>query len=405
MAATTSNVALNQYDVAVSGGTTPSNLFIRDVPDWTKLLRRTDVPLLKAIGGLSGSAPKVPMLKAEWGWGSPDPMADVLGAAITDTSGTTITATNGAYFQVGTIFRVDEEDFLVTNVSSNTLTVATRPFRGSTAATHLNGAPMYITGIAIAENASDPLSGITQGEVDYNYHEIIIFNWQLSERAKVTPTYESRNFAGDRFSQELKKKMNTTAPIYLERMLLDGLRSQGTSTVPSTMGGLRQPSYITTRTQVAGSAPLTETAFMDMAQTIYSLVGQDPMGKTIMLTPLVKRIVNSWYNDSRRSSSTDSKMSVKWDSIDTDFGTFTFLVNYQQEQIGRANQLYFLNLDDIKLRPYASSTGWSTGAIATNGWFDRGFLRADVTAIFQNPDARGQLYGFSTATADYPALA
>ena len=80
------------------------------------------------------------------------------------------------------------------------------------------------------------------------------------------------------------------------------------------------------------------------------LVGQDPMGKTIMLTPLVKRIVNSWYNDSRRSSSTDSKMSVKWDSIDTDFGTFTFLVNYQQEQIGRANQLYFLNLDDIELR-------------------------------------------------------
>ena len=120
MAATTSNVALNQYDVAVSGGTTPSNLFIRDVPDWTKLLRRTDVPLLKAIGGLSGSAPKVPMLKAEWGWGSPDPMADVLGAAITDTSGTTITATNGAYFQIGTIFRVDEEDFLVTNVSGAT---------------------------------------------------------------------------------------------------------------------------------------------------------------------------------------------------------------------------------------------------------------------------------------------
>lgn len=405
MAATVSNVALNQYDTGVSGGTTPANLFIRDVPDWTKVLKRTDTPLLKLIGGLTGSAPSVPMNKAEWGWGSPDPMEDTIAEDL-DNSETAVDVTNYSYWQVGDIFRIGEEDFLVTaKPGTPTLTVATRGFRGTSATTHTTGDTMHKIGIAIAENADDPLSPITQGEVDYNYHEIVIFNWQMSERAKVTPTYESRNFAGDRFKQELRKKMDVTAPIYLERMLIDGLRAQGTSSSPSTMGGLRQSSYITTRNQVAGTGPLTELAFMDTAQDLYDLVGLDKMAHTVMLGSLAKRIVNSWYNDSRRTSGTDTKIGVKFDTIQTDFGDFRFVINYQLDQLGRSDHIYFLNPDEIKMRPYASSTGWKTGALATQGWYDRGFLRADVTTIWQNPDARAELYGFSTNESDYAALA
>lgn len=406
MAETVSNVALNQHSVAVSGGTTPSDLFIRDVPDWTELLVRTDTPFLKLIGGVTSKAPSVPMLKAEWGWGSPDPMEATLAEDL-DNSETDVTVGSGegAYFQAGDVFRIAgaEEDIRVISVAGDVLTVE-RDYRGTTADTHSNGAAIYKIDIAIAENADDPLSPITQGEVDYNFHGIKVFGWQLSERAKVTPTYESRNFGGDRFKQELKKKMDRTAPIYLERALIEGLRYQGTSALPSSFGGLRQPSYITTRVALGGD-PLTERDFMDVAQTMYNLVGQDKMSHKVMLGSTAKLIVNSWYNDARRVSGTDEKIGVKFTTIETDFGDFTFYINYQLDRLGRGDHMFFINPEEIKLRPYASSTGWQTGMLATQGWYDRGFLRGDFTAIFENPDARAALTGFSITKSDYPSLA
>jgi hypothetical protein len=404
MAATTSNSALNQYAVATTGGLTPNDLFIRDVPDWIPLLKRVDTPFLKLIGGLSGGAPSIPMLKAEWGWGSPDPMEDILAEALDDNE-TAVDVTNGTYFQVGDIIRVESEHMLVGSIATNTLTV-TRGFRGTTAAAHNTALTIYKIGIAIAENANDPLSPITQGEVDYNYSEIVIFNWQMSERSKVTPTYESRNFSGNRFEQELKKKMNKTAPVYLERMLLEGLRFLGNgSGVPSTMGGLQQSSYITTRNTVAANGPLTELAFMETAQDLYDLVGMDTMSRVVLTGSLGKRIVNSWYNDYRRTSGSDTSITNHFDTINTDFGNFKFVVDYQLDRLGRSNEMYFLNPEQIKMRPYASSTGWKTGMLATDGWYDRGFLRADVTTIWENPDARAALTGWSTTLTDYPSLA
>jgi hypothetical protein len=66
-----------------------------------------------------------------------------LAAAITDTSGTSITVTSEASFPaVQFIISIDTEAMLVTNVATTTWTV-TRGYEGSTAATHLNGATIY----------------------------------------------------------------------------------------------------------------------------------------------------------------------------------------------------------------------------------------------------------------------
>lgn len=66
-----------------------------------------------------------------------------LSAAITSTSATTLTVTSGSTFPASGNFRilVDTELMLVTGVSSNTFTV-TRGIEGTTAATHLNLAPV-----------------------------------------------------------------------------------------------------------------------------------------------------------------------------------------------------------------------------------------------------------------------
>lgn len=81
-----------------------------------------------------------------------------LGAAITDTSGTSITVTSETSFPSAPfIISIDTECFLVSVVSGTTWTV-TRGYEGSTAATHLNGAAIFHD-ISAAE--ADVISSIT----------------------------------------------------------------------------------------------------------------------------------------------------------------------------------------------------------------------------------------------------
>src|SRR6185312_3292652 len=111
MAATTARGALTQYS-----GDTPSALFVRNVPDWTKKQKRTDTPFTKLIG--RGSPQSNPMLKREWGWGSPSPVVDVMNdASGINTTDTTITVTNGSYFAAGDLILIDDEIIRVVSIS------------------------------------------------------------------------------------------------------------------------------------------------------------------------------------------------------------------------------------------------------------------------------------------------
>lgn len=398
MAATTTNRALTQYVAD-----TVSGLFIRDVPDWTVKQRRTDTPFLNKIG--RADAPTVPMLKVEWGWGSPDPVADQINNTALTTTQTTFVVDNGAYFQIGHVIKVEAELMRVTGVSANTLTVV-RAYNGdlTTGDTHADDTPVYIVGITMTENADDPLSPVTQGELDFNYHSLVQMGWQFSDRARVTPTYESKGQSGDRWTQELRKKMRDTAPVLLERALLFQTRNLGSTTAASSFGGLSQSSFVSTRVSLS-SNPLTEYDLLENLNTAWNMVGGEMVGKTIFTSMFTKRVINSWYNGSRRSSPSDSKMSLTWDSIETDMGTFGIDVDYQFDSVtGEKDNLYLLNYDDFKLRPYASSTGWQTGKRATDGPYTFGFLRGDWTLIAQNPDSRVQLHTYSTTATDYPGL-
>lgn len=401
MAATTTNRALTQYS-----GDTPSSLFIRDVPDWTKKLRRDDTPFLKLIG--REPAPKNPMLKLEWGWGSIDPYTDTGLTGSINTVVTTIPVTNGGMFSVGDTILIDAEWMLVTSISSNNLTVATRPF-GGTNASHSSGATVYVGAPAIMENQATPLSPITQGEVDFNYYQQSEFSIQLSHRAAVTPTYETKNF-DDRVKAEMRKKMESTAPLRLENSLLFGPRNLGSTTSPSSFGGiLTTTTFNTTRTTITG--PLTENAVMTNLQTVYGLVGKSRMGLTAMAHPLVLRIISSWYNDSRRTTGTDETIKLQFTKIDTGtFGVITLYDNYMMTKSSTTgpvplDNLLFFNPEDIKLKPYSGDSGWSIEPLPQNGWFDLMALRGDFTMKAENPDSRLLLSGFSTTEADYPGLA
>jgi hypothetical protein len=397
VAATSTNRALTQYS-----GDTPSDLFIRDVPEWKDSIQRQDTPLYKNIGTLG--APDMPVHKAEFGWSAPDPVSDTLGAAINSAPAagtlTTITPTNIDYWSVGRIVQVDSEQMTVESIGASTVVVA-RGHAGTTTATHANAATADFLAPALKELEDDPLSPITQGQVDYNYNQIISFSWELSQWALVTPTYETRGKSGDRHDQELRKKMEFTAPLAIERQLLLGQRALGGTSARPSFGGLAQSSYISTRVSLS-SNPLTEYDLMQNLQTVWQLVGGDMMGKTIMVDMFTKRVINSWYNDTRRSGTNDSKMSNNWDTISTDMGDFDLMLNWQLN--GRA-KLYVLNFDHFKRRPYHSSTGWQRGKLATQGWYTHGFLRYAGTLLPSYCDSRLELNTYSTTATDYPGLA
>jgi hypothetical protein len=396
MAATVGSGQQSQYTVA-NGGTVPSDLHIRDVPDWIDKLQRTDVPLQKMFG--TAPAPSTPIHKAEWGWGSPDPYSTTITEAISGTGDLTITVADGTYFQIGDRFLIDSEELRCTGIAGNVLTV-TRGFAGTTAATHVDNSVVLIMGPAVVEGADDADSPFTQGEVDYNYPQIMSFTWSLSKRADVTPTYEHRN--GARASAELRKKMEATAPVRMELTYLLGQRAAGSGTSPSALGGLRQSSYITTRTNLS-SAIFTETDLMTAMQTVNNLVGGSLMPDTLVCSPFTKRVVSSWYNESRRSSPSDNKMDVRWNEIETDFGPVKIVGHYLMSTVANT-KAYLINPEDFKRRPYASSTGWNTGNYETQGWHTRGFLRSDTTLIAQRADARAEIYGYSVTAGDYAGL-
>jgi hypothetical protein len=399
MAATIAVGSRNAQSTGVSGGTIPSDLFIRDVPDWVDKLERRDVPLSKMIG--SEGAPSMPMNKAEWGWGSPDPYADTITEAIGTTDGTSITVANADYYQVTDVILIDSEELRVTavNTDTNVLTVV-RGHAGTTAATHLDNAAVYITGPAVVESADDADSPYTQGEVDHNFHRISTFTWSMSKRAEVTPTYEHRS--GQTFSAELRKKMEETAPLRFELMLLLSQRAQGTGSTPSQFGGLRQSSYITTRSDLS-DAILTETDLMSNLQTVHNLVGPSLMPDTLVCSPIVARIISSWYNETRRSSPSDNKMSVRWTEIDTWFGPMKVVPHYLMTTVAN-DKIYIADFNRFAKRPYASGTGWQTGEHSTQGWHRRGFLRGDYTVLAPYCDARLEIYNFDVTAASYSGI-
>lgn len=386
---------VNSYSTAVTGGTTPADLFIRDVPDFIPIIGRTDVSFIKTLG--TGKTGK--MLKMEYGSGDVAPRTVNLTAAVLDGVATGLTVDVASSLQVydmlyfpdnGEIARVTA----LPGTASPNVTVA-RGHGGTPAAAHASGLNVLIIAPAVPEGADTPYSPIAQGEVDWNTYQILEYSWVFTHRGRVVPTYEVQT---DRFKHEVKKKMEEAA-LDLNNLAIYGVRAlgDGSKTNPSTTAGVRQA---TTHNRFnLNAAPLTLATFMDMFQQIYLDVGQNNMAKTVFLNPFSKRIVNSFFNATRRTSGGDAKMSIKWDTVETDFGEIRFIIQYDWPK----GEAFAVNTEDCKRHAFEGGN-WSTGLMSTDGWYDRGFLRGDFGFSWQAPRRRGALVNFSTARADYPNI-
>jgi hypothetical protein len=395
MAATTYNRAVSQYS-----GDTPSDLFIRDVSKWPKLIKRNEFPLTSMIK--HGGPLEKRMNKVEWGISYLDPVNDTLGAAIADNTTTTVTPTNIGYYMVGHVLMfASGEEALVTAVGASTLTV-TRGIGGTTAAAQSNGTGLRIIGIAVKENAESPLGPITQGEIDYNYFQIFDEYVQFSHRARVTPTYEVQD---DRLTAEIQKKLSSTMPQHLENTLLWGSRALGSTTSPSLMGGVFQSSYNTSSSDLSG-AILTEYDFLEAVQKGFNQVGKNLVGKTVMAHPFYKRVFANWYNNIRQIGGDTKSITNVMDTFETDFGTFKFVHNHWMTSITDPTKpdgrMLVFDPEDYELIPYDSESKWGVWAVYEGGWYSRRAIRGDYGLRAMNPEKRVVLTNLSTTAGDYP---
>lgn len=380
---------INSYPQSVAGGTTVDDLFIRDVDDFIPLMKDTDAKFIRNITA-SGTVNK---LKYEFGEGDLPPREVKVTTAVTDGTETTIEVDHPEYIQQYDVLWVPETDeqMRVTDRPDSTVTV-TRGHGGSTADAIAVGTEIKILGPAVPEGADTPDSPSSQGNLDYNYPQIFEYSWSITHRGKVTPTYEIKS---DRFKWELKRKMKEAA-LDLNRTAIFGLRSpgDGTATNPSTTGGARQFAKAN-RVELTGE-PLELSHFLNALEMQYKDVGLSEMSKTFYGNVRSKRILNSFLNPLRRATTTDAKLNLTMDTIDTDFGEIKFVIDEEFPD----GELYSFNFKDIKRTTYEGGS-WKTGMFSTYGWYDRGFLRGDFGFVWAAPRRRCAIVGFSSNPADY----
>lgn len=395
---------------SISGSPTPAALFLQpNMIDWTKKVRLTDSPFLESIG--RGKAPAQPAVKLEWGVSYPDAISGQLNGAIATTGATAVVVDNAGYHSVGDVLYIESEAMRVIGVDEDTDTLTvTRGFGGTTAATHVDNMTYFILPSAIAENQLTPMGTITQGEKDYNYFKQTEYRIDLSHRAEVIPTQETLSLkVNDRLAAEVRKKMEDTIPDKWEYDLLFGPRSVGTTSTPSSSGGILTTSTFIGNTNTSLSGPLTWGQIMTELQETYVLVGKR-MGLTAMCHPTVCRIVSSFFEDTRRTSGSDERIKTYWKEFDTDFGVMRLVPNRKFQTTAASaldplSRILFYNSENVEVVPLSGDSGWSMEPIdVSDRWASAIAIRGDHTLKAKNPDTFTLIGGFSTTTSDYAGL-
>lgn len=113
------------------------------------------------------------------------PAIDVLTAAVTDTTTKSFTVADATIYPANTVVQIDAEAFRVKSGASTTVTTYNRGDRGTTAATHLNGATVLIRPGFLDAEILDAINAGIDSCFPYIYKEILD-----SSLTVATNTYE-----------------------------------------------------------------------------------------------------------------------------------------------------------------------------------------------------------------------
>ena len=231
------------------------------------MLNPDDLPLL---GGVNSDGfptiPRQPVDNTEFFWLEDEFLTPrtTLSSAYTTGVDTTVSvaAGSGERFAVGDALRIDDEVFVVTAVSNDTLTV-TGASAGTSGANHASGAEVIGIGTLLAEGSigDEQFTGRTKYS---NYTQIWTSKIQITRTAQRIPKYGIAN----ELARQTRKIMLAEG-VNMEQALLYGVKYQSGTTRAT--GGLAQ--FVTSNTNSTADW-LTVEAIEDAQQVAYDAGGQ-----------------------------------------------------------------------------------------------------------------------------------
>lgn len=309
-----------------------------------------------------------------------------------------VAAGHGQRFMLYDIWATPSGEYLlVTGISTDALTVATRGSIGGTAAAAIaaNAALTYITQ-AVPEHVDSPQAILVRGEETYNY--VQQFDFGITIPYLEDNSDNSYLVRGSSVYKYEMKKQAEEAKRSFERALIRGKRTIATTGgIPYTMGGLS--AFTTANVTTMAGAILTELTFATAMQQVYDNVGPGNMATTMLSNMFPKRVFNSWVDPLRRATATDRKFSSVVTSWETEWGTIDFMTTPDMP----IDELIAVNFPDLSRHPY-KNLDWSEEPLAKNGMNNVGHVYGVQTALFPGDRARFKISGFSTTPGDYALL-
>ncbi len=254
---------------------TDTGITKRSIGDAIFMIDWQEAPVLRILGYSKKNVNKFklvnwPGTKAEIVEDTMPGFTTTLAGAHNNSTTTIAVATNtGAYFRQGDIILIDTEKMRVTSVSGDNLTVATRPYGSTSAASHSDLATVTIATRAMPEAAGYTTGYTTTTSQPYNYTQIISEAVTVSRTAQAIQTYG----IDDLMDYEVSKLFADGGSAgrlaqFLQRTFYYGERVQRSGSEYGSMGGFE--TFVTTNVYNLSSAAITRdrvhTAIRDVRQ-------------------------------------------------------------------------------------------------------------------------------------------
>jgi hypothetical protein len=243
---------------------------------------------------------------------------------IDDVTGLVITNDTAAIINIGDVIRVDNEWMVVSavvrTVDSASISVHARGHGGTTAATHLAGAVIYIVGSAHVEGTVDGAAILEDNVEKVNYCQI------LEEPISVTKTAKNQKYEDvqDKMDEARQKAMSR-ALRKINNTCLFGVPSAGSKTTPRSAAGIRyflSSSADNINVNVAGA--FTETV---LKSTLLLIATRGGTPDVILCSANVKSVINGF------NSTASAGVQTRVDRLEKVAGTLVDF--YEGEGVGR----------------------------------------------------------------------
>lgn len=370
-----------------------------DVSDIISVVSPWETPLLDHLGDPARAARST---VHEWLEDSLLPNTDALNQTTftpSATTATSLTAANGARFQVGDQVRPGDtgEVMLVTGVSGNTLTV-TRGYGGTTAATLTNGMRLLILGNAALEGDDRPTPRFTNRVRKQNWTQIFTAGLEVSGSqlaAKAIGVKDELDWQKQERIRELLRD--------LENCAINGVApaatQTGSATVRRTMRGIL-PTLTTNRfAPNAGGIPAGDGAGNNLLNeavlnACIRRVWEQASGQidTIIVGGFQKRRINSFISGDIGYTPGDAKFREMVSVYESDFGVARVVLSRWTP----ADTAILLDSSRVDVLPLAGRS-FHYKPLAATGDRESGQVIGEYTMEVRNENAHGVITGLATS--------